>query len=862
MAKKQSSGTIDNLLKQSQLLQTMVTGTPGNIRDRIDQSVRDINSRIQSLTGHNISQSKVRAMEVLKSTIGSNDDSQNSQSTKKLVDISRLIMGINDTSTFQAFQLEEEDRFLRYEDSMGVARLMPELVTGFGIYVSSIISPDQFSGYQSFGFDYLGHDPDSIITGQIESIKTTYGLEKVFKKAISRSLMIGDAFILILPLEKALRTVFAQLPNLKPVAESFDGSAITPEYIREQLAEYLGQEVKRNVLQESYDWHSINEELDEKWRMDDNTINTRLLESGAYGMEVEKGEVTEQLPPLYTKPEEFIQDFNTVCKSFITFTPSQEVYAGMQVLEDLDNDKLNGLVSKFIKNNSGHSSDSINGTAPHIFDSDTHVAGSLLKDLQPSQVIKLYSNGRTHGYLYYEEDLSPSHMGGTDLPTVYNMGAPDAQSTSRLRGILNRSRVTRDPDSMPTALKQSFLVDMFGTVLSKRVNKTKLLTNPDYGRFVYSILNDYILRNKRIRVTFFESDEVVHFAPNLNEDDGYGRPFTNMVLFYCKLTVALITNTLMWNIKRNRENNMWLVEVGLEDNENEVVMDLVRNLRSKELNMTTLSSLTNTMATAGSMQDMVIPVYDGQKPIERESMVDGSGDRAIMNNDLIEYLIKAILSAIIIPPSVAGIEDVEFARTLSMQHGRFLRQVISYQSDYVEPCSQVYQILYVNEYNPLDWKKHLIDNSDAIIKYLSTNEVISYLRGIIGSKKPEQFLKILDNMQKDDKMTSDVYVSLIVARFTQPSTLNVQMQSENLRNVLEMAESIQQLYLGQSGGDGTLGTIFKLKLVQEHLPTLPWERYQEILDESKAISRQRDEVKSSGGDDDGEAEDDGYGGGF
>jgi hypothetical protein len=857
MAKKDSS--LDKILTNIEVLGTLISGGIEDTKvDRsVKQSVNDLNQRFQKNIGRSLSPSTISAIDMIqqdtsadaKSTV--NDSTVEYERRKKAVEITKLVAGIDDPNIFNLFELEERDRFIRYADARGVSQLMPELVTTFEIYNSAIVSPDDFNGHKSFSVDYLGYDPDNIHVDNAVIVKDKNKLDDMVKYAISESIMIGDSFILNIPMEKALRVVAAHLPDLQPLDESA-GSKIDIDAVVKNLIE----NIKRSYIDssdsiEDFDYRDFIYREDYRYESElMPRLDEYLNESGAYGAELVNVDTQEsqRLPPIYENSDEFLRDFNSVVSKYLVIDRDAVDYVTMQCIENGSLDKNIRSVLTREKNNLGNTSRGARRQS--LLTPEDTLPGSLIKHLPPTRVIKLYSSGRVHGYLYYEEDLLGNMRGSlSDMPSVYSSGGIDVAGTARLRSLLGRTGGTRSDENANSSMKSKFLVDMFGSVLSRRVDKTKLMSNPDYAKFVQNILSDYVLQNKRVRVTFFEAEEVVHFAPNLNPIDGYGRPITNMVLFYCKLIVGLVTNALVWNIKRNRETNAWYVDMGLEDNDQEVVMNLARDIKSRDISLSSFASLGNTLTTAGAMNDWIIPVYDGKKPVERESLPVGSGDRT-MNNEFIEYLVKAVLSAVVIPPAVAGIDDVEFARALAMQHGRFLRKVALLQSDFIEPASALLRLAYLHEYQPGRWKQSYLNMSRNTLDYLADTEVRSYIMGLIGSSKPKEF-KV-----DDEKKANEINISLLFMRFTQPSGLNVQIMNDALQNVVAFCDQLKILYLGENTEDETLGVIFKRGLVKFHMPGLPWDKYDKILEDSKSISNIIANERSK--DDENEDKEDGY----
>lgn len=830
---KKKQGTVRDI---ADILGLSVTGSKADINLSIDNSLDRITKSLQLTSGGQFSPTKLNSFIGLTNQASSDKkDAVTHESRKRMVDITRLMMGATDTEMFETLNLEEYDRYQRYQDAAGVVELIPEMVTAYEIYKSSIVSPDSFTNRDPFLPEYLGQDTGNQINARMNSLISRYETDRHMQYAINESLKKGDSFLMILKLEKELRKVFAQLPDLKTedmdfdfdYSESYtDDGVPTADNLRTMLLnqDSLNEDASMNT-------NILTETLDSFAQSNNFNIDSALLESGAYGMEYNG----QEFEAVYNEQQEFQNDFESIVSKQVRVLNPDD-YAKIYAAENMSDRDLEKIAKNTIsdRNNAKQASNETQkkDNDETVLGPKESMYGSIVKSVPPEQVIKLWSNNMCHGYLVYEEDEGYLGRPGQDTPTVYSMGAPDIQSTGRLRQIMNRSsgrgRTSDNVSGRPNNAKTNFLVDLFGSVLSKRVSKSRLMSSPEYARFTQHMLDRFILRNKRVRVTYFEPDEIIHFAPNMDQEDGYGRSFTHSTIFYSKLLLALITNTLMWNIKLNREHNIWYIEVGQDEADEEAVHEFVASLKAKEITMQNLTSVSQTLADAGDHQDLLIPVTDGEKPVERESMQAGAGDRSIGNDEMREYLIKAILTSVVVPPAIAGIEDVEYARTLAMQNGRFLRKVLQYQGMYQEPCSKVYRMLYANEFMPSSWKAQYSDAIGDINSYLARSDVKSFLSGIRGAK-PEEYTQDSNKTDRKDTSIDQIIFDLLHCRFNQPFQLILQNLSEGIRNFTEYAESLTPLFYGQSPEDENEVATFKLELAKNLLPQIPWEEYDEIM---------------------------------
>lgn len=869
MAKNKPDKSVKDLITLGQTLSTMVSGTDTGISNSIDRTLDQIGSSTQKLNGGlgGFSDQRVSMANFIK------QDFKNSRfdvNSKRYADIVKMSMGTNSEEMFGMLKMEESDRFARYDDSAGVLYLIPELIAAFEIYSSNIINPDSFTNRDMFLTEYLGYDPDSQVRNRLKFISTKYEFDGFVKHAVTQALSLGDHFALVTSLERSLRKKLAQLPDLKleDFTDTYDPKSV--ELAREVIRETYG--LNDSVLQEDTSpASSLIEQVIPNNSVEN--LDSMLLEHGGYGMELTNGI---ELESLWESSNEFKSDIDEIFSNFIRVSTKDELVSNMLVEQSDD------VLSRFISGqsveissseNPKNSSASKTDKSQDNLEPNDNMPGSVLKHLNPHQVIKLWSNGICHGYLYYEEDESYGASGSADIPSAYSLGNLDVGATNRIRQMLNRG-MHKSTEANP--VKNAFIVNLFGSILGKKIDKARLMNSPDYASFIHTMLDKFLLRKKRIRVTFLEPTEVEHFAPNMNTEDGYGRSMFNRVMFYAKLLLALITNTLLWNIKVNREHNMWYINVGEDENEEEVVNEFIASIKGKEVSTENFQNIQQVLADTGYMQDLIWPTRDGNKTVERESMRGGEGDKSIQNNELIEYLIKAILSAVVIPPALTGMDDVEYARTLAMQNGRFLRKIVDYQFMFEPSCTRLLRRLYQNEYHSEDWKKDMRQHQFNLSIYLKYPEVHSYLAGIFGTSRPSKTYnpktrklasekKVSKDKTKDTKSNElenlrnteiEVLPHLIFCRFNQPVQLGMQMLAESSRNYTDWIEQIVGYIYGQSPPTEKESEVtrFKLGLAKHHMPFADWDTYEEIRD-SAEIDDNIDKKGGVGGDS-------GGGGGF
>ena len=109
-----------------------------------------------------------------------------------------------------------------------------------------------------------------------------------------------------------------------------------------------------------------------------------------------------------------------------------------------------------------------------------------------------------------------------------------------------------------------------------------------------------------------------------------------------------------------------------------------------------LQSVLNIQA---QFQDYYIPVVDGEKPISFET-IDSLANKT-MDDEFLKWLGDNIYSGMFTPTAfIQDVENVDFAKMLSMQNSRYLRECISEQNTlslgYTELLRKLYEIEYTD----------------------------------------------------------------------------------------------------------------------------------------------------------------------
>ena len=194
-----------------------------------------------------------------------------------------------------------------------------------------------------------------------------------------------------------------------------------------------------------------------------------------------------------------------------------------------------------------------------------------------------------------------------------------------------------------------------------------------------------------------------------------------------------------------------------------------------------------------------------------------------ITNDFLEYLLKAMISGIGIPPEFLSLsEQTEFARSLGMMNGKFVRSILVWQNVFGPQFTKMFRLLYQNEFL----------NDYSIEKAKKEFEKIN--------AKPDKDKSVLvDTKEEKNKVSEtknkidDFYFDLesLTVKFPPPQSLNMTAITERINNSRDIIEFVTQTLVDQN--DTELQTEFKRELTKDILGTLDWVKYEKLLKTAK-----------------------------
>jgi hypothetical protein len=673
------------------------------------------------------------------------------------------------------------DDYITYEQ---IYDLIVQASEAIQTHCDNIVSPDDFTKRDLTAF-YTGPDQaDSEVTKEIrkrvQQLASKYGLEEKVETAILQSLTKGDYFIAVLNVRQELEGLLTE-----------DNSIVLPEtkFKMQDVPSLEDRDMK--ALVESFQNESDFVPMD-------------------------GGNIRQEVADYISSFVIFNEDGNTLAQRTAAAANQFKTDLNYKKILNVNRDKDEKDIKKDVSL------------------AKTQIRGSILKMVPPENVIKLYQDDTLFGYYYIEvtgqniADFGRS-ISGDQSAVVRSL---DQNLTTRAFGTSTGT----GPENARDRLINRIIIRTLATRLGKA---SFLADHEEFAADAYAILARAKREGKRITITYVASDQMVHFRPD--GSPGYGTSVLSRVKFISKLYIGALTNAFMRNSIRRPEKLVWYIDVGSDSDGSNAVQSFIRTIKQSEVKFSNLRDITTTINHIGEFHDFYIPTYNGERPVEVETLNMGpAGD---VDSPFLDWLKKNIIAGTGVPASmVSAAEDVPFARSLSMDNGRFVRRTVRHQRHYGNQASQLVRMVYKNEYIPLEEMvgkpKKLSEAKGGTIgasigegEADDKNSVDMPAEGNEdkGSKK-DKGKKEESEPTSEELSGPNIDPEFIEIRFPVPATLGMTNIAEAITASNPIVETVTDIMT--AGQDDTVKAAFKLGVAREHLPQLHWDRYDDILKEA------------------------------
>ena len=732
---------------------------------------------------------------------------------------------INEVFRTQTDVTEDTERTARYTDYRLIDKYIPEITDSLDVLRDSIMSPDDISK-KSVLYSYIGELSTAdreLFESNMRKLFEKYDFETFISDKIRSTLLLGDGFTIV----DKLSSTFTRYLN------EGDGGD-------EELKD------DGNVLSESADIFASPKFRD---RIKAYYEKAKSLNEASFvtkGSDGKKYQVTsdmyvknteEEILKMINKNVKYIED---PMKALSDFTK----YTGSTV-----SDKYTDKITK-----------------------ELNINGVYFKDLNPDDVIKLEIDHICIGYIVINRNRGAADtiggFGGSGINGNYSMlGAitsalnPDMgnannnlqfnQASMSTDAFTGNQNILKDGN---TALAYNTIVDMLVKGISEKIDNKYIEKNEAFRDLLFGLVRmDYII-SKEIDITFLEASQLDHVKIDSTMTYGVSRIASSM--FPAKLYLALLLTNLMLKINQGRDRRVFYVDTDLDDDFEGNIEQIIKDVKSSEIPTSSFGSTTSVstvLNTVGSLENYYIPTIDGNRPFDIDVI---SGMQVDINDELMEKLLKSAIIGTGVPYNyIDATNEIDFARSLSMQNQGFVKKVVNYQQVFSRFFTKIIRKMYKYEFG--------IDDIDE-----TKNNKLKEIK--IKNKKRGKKSKKDDDA---DSHSSMIDIEKIEIVFPEPVLLNVTTNNEQIEATNTTIEYITEMYVDANDENADdIKRRFKKELARSvYMKNLDWEAIDKAYDkmqedsiEEKLLEKISKASQGSGeeGTDDAGSEDDGGGGSF
>lgn len=790
---------------------------------RSNQVDNKINSIKTNITRGNSSEQVLSVMtDVINGNRRSNKRLSSAENLSRMEKSRELI---NEVFRTQTDVTEDTERTARYTDYRLIDKYIPEITDSLDVLRDSIMSPDDISK-KSVLYSYIGELSTAdreLFESNMRKLFEKYDFETFISDKIRSTLLLGDGFTIV----DKLSSTFTRYLN------EDDG-------VDEELKD------DGNVLSESADIFASPKFRD---RIKAYYEKAKSLNEASFvtkGSDGKKYQVTsdmyvknteEEILKMINKNVKYIED---PMKALSDFTK----YTGSTV-----SDKYTDKITK-----------------------ELNINGVYFKDLNPDDVIKLEIDHICIGYIVINRTRGAADtiggFGGSGINGNYSMlGAITSALNSDMGNANNNlqfNQASMSTDAFTgnqnilkdgnTALAYNTIVDMLVKGISEKIDNKYIEKNEAFRDLLFGLVRmDYII-SKEIDITFLEASQLDHVKIDSTMTYGVSRIASSM--FPAKLYLALLLTNLMLKINQGRDRRVFYVDTDLDDDFEGNIEQIIKDVKSSEIPTSSFGSTTSVstvLNTVGSLENYYIPTIDGNRPFDIDVI---SGMQVDINDELMEKLLKSAIIGTGVPYNyIDATNEIDFARSLSMQNQGFVKKVVNYQQVFSRFFTKIIRKMYKYEFG--------IDDIDE-----TKNNKLKEIK--IKNKKRGKKSKKDDDA---DSHSSMIDIEKIEIVFPEPVLLNVTTNNEQIEATNTTIEYITEMYVDANDENADdIKRRFKKELARSvYMKNLDWEAIDKAYDkmqedsiEEKLLEKISKASQGSGeeGTDDAGSEDDGGGGSF
>ncbi len=411
-----------------------------------------------------------------------------------------------------------------------------------------------------------------------------------------------------------------------------------------------------------------------------------------------------------------------------------------------------GFFSDISRENSDYNFDDINELD---FDSLQDI---YLKNIHPSQVIMVESDGILYGYIIVEEEQGQA---GQEID-VFKRFTQQENSA----GSANKSSEEDIQKEIIDNMTKGIIKKVNDTITgSSSANLKDLKLTDSVESSIKVILYHKIKERAKLKFRFVSSSRLINFSTNIDKFGPYGTSIFDPIIQPVKMYSLALMSSIVSRLSRASVVRKWTIEAGNKKNHAEIIEKVKKDIQSKSISFDSLSNVKNISKVITDFRDLATIQVNGQRFIDMEVMP--MGDRSLPLNDM-QDLRNELIAATGIPSVYLNIGDqVDLRETLVNLNTSFATTISSYQANIDDSMGQLMNSIFgiVLENNDYEQNDFLLSNyysfglNPPLVLTVQANEaLVSSVTNIIGMLKsaevtidPMELLKLyIPQMNWDD----------------------------------------------------------------------------------------------------------------
>lgn len=726
-------------------------------KDRIKELEATVRKTFSNLLGkdNDISSDEINHLLAIASTNGKQKRENDIEQRKRFDEFKKVISTQNNKFLTDMVSTRKHNKKQLYASYDLILSIIPKMKLAVTTWVNSIISPDDFtkSVLNVINSNTELSSEDTIFFKKATaSLIERFSIESNLKQDIQDFLIKGELFFNVISLNEELQALLKE--NVDHTTKP-DYKTITSKFLVTQLNEDVNGNADKEL-----------EFLKEGKKL---FTNDKLTS------------------------ESFINEMNFIIENGMVIGSSKEFLSEDAKMEN-----------EFTSNNYFREKEASDKQVDKL---KLSTDSAMVKKLLPENIVKLEFNDKCFGYVYVDSVVDENinglanNMGNgqqninitTNSPmgTVLYSGKDTPANSEGLGQMSGELGAAMDA-------KLQFIASAFANRLSVDQNISLLKNNEELKNAIYNSLKvKRLIKQDKLRVTFFKPSEIVHIDR--------GSSIFDNILFFAKLYIASLITILMQNIIRGGDKRAYYVDTGLENDIANTVQQVIKDVKSKDITGIHNMDIFSILNIVGETSDYYFPTIDDTKPVTIDTVAGLQNPS--LDNDFLNWLSNNIFSGMGLPSAyLTEVENVDFAKTLSMQNTRFIRDIVSEQVILGKGYTTLVQKIYYIEY--------------------TLNEKNT-------SKKDK------DTEEENDEETSltdrlaMINVADIKVSFPSPMSLNMTNLNDQISNLSSFIDPIvETIDWGKSDKEKAVAML-KGEMMRQYIPNVDWNMIDGIVSKIK-----------------------------